>query len=191
MRKNARKYVELNCEKCGKSFNRLTKEHTRNTKRGRKTFCGISCATTYSNMISPRQFERNISGLKKYWTEKINDGLSVFRYIIGHVKKRSKEKGIKYDVNAEYLNNIFNLQNGICPYTGIKMSLTSGIKDKVIPTSASLDKIDPNEGYIKGNVEFVCYSINMAKNDFSKDIIIDFVNRLKKVDLSDQIEYII
>ena len=51
---------------------------------------------------------------------------------------------------------------------------------KKTPTKASLDRIDPNIGYVKGNVEFVCYCVNVMKNDFSKEKIIDFINLTKR-----------
>jgi hypothetical protein len=49
------------------------------------------------------------------------------------------------------------------------------------PTKASLDRIDPNKGYIIGNVEFVCYCINVMKNDFTKEEMIKFINQIKSV----------
>ena len=51
---------------------------------------------------------------------------------------------------------------------------------KKTPIKASLDRINPNIGYVKGNVEFVCYCVNVMKNDFSKEKIIDFINLINK-----------
>ena len=50
---------------------------------------------------------------------------------------------------------------------------------KKSPTKLSLDRIDPNIGYFKGNVEFVCYCVNVMKNDFTKDKMISFINLIK------------
>ena len=44
---------------------------------------------------------------------------------------------------------------------------------------ASLDKIDPTKGYIKGNVEFVCQGINFAKNDYSKKEVLLFIEHIR------------
>jgi hypothetical protein len=46
-------------------------------------------------------------------------------------------------------------------------------------TKASLDRIDSTKGYIKGNVEFVCLAINYAKNKFSKEDTLTFLNEIK------------
>jgi hypothetical protein len=63
----------------------------------------------------------------------------------------------------------------------MEISRTSGDEDiKKTPIKASLDRIDPNIGYVKGNVEFVCYCINVMKNDFAKKEMIDFINLIKK-----------
>ena len=44
---------------------------------------------------------------------------------------------------------------------------------------ASLDRIDSSKGYIDGNVEFVCYGINLAKNNFSKSEMLNFINSIR------------
>jgi CRISPR/Cas system-associated protein Cas10 (large subunit of type III CRISPR-Cas system) len=70
------------------------------------------------------------------------------------------------------------------PFNNIKMEISRTSQDEDIkktPTKASLDRIDPSIGYIKGNVEFVCYCINVMKNDFTKEQMIDFINQIKNI----------
>lgn len=43
---------------------------------------------------------------------------------------------------------------------------------------ASLDRIDSSKGYVKGNVEFVCLLINMAKNSYSKKEVSSFFEEM-------------
>jgi len=45
-------------------------------------------------------------------------------------------------------------------------------------TSASLDRIDSSKGYIQGNVQFVAYGINLAKNNFSDADVISFLDSI-------------
>lgn len=52
--------------------------------------------------------------------------------------------------------------------------------DERTPTGASLDRIDSSKGYVKGNVQFVCLSMNYAKNGFSDQQIKDFVDSIRK-----------
>jgi len=83
------------------------------------------------------------------------------------------------DIDAEYLRQVWVQQNGICPYTGIKMLLPpSSSKYHKINSlkKASLDRIDSRRGYVRGNVEFVCLAINYAKNKHTKNEMLDFIN---------------
>ena len=69
------------------------------------------------------------------------------------------------------LNVIWEEQQGICPFTGVKLNLSEYNKvDTNILTSASLDRIDSSKGYIKGNVRWVSRSINLMKSDRTDDV---------------------
>ena len=47
-----RKQLECICENCGKSYMKDASEVTRNIKKGRKSFCSISCAVSYRNQFA-------------------------------------------------------------------------------------------------------------------------------------------
>lgn len=77
---------------------------------------------------------------------------------------------------------LWNAQGGVCPYTGLAMQLpasTVGFKKHGTPTSASLDRIDPTGGYVKGNVEFVCRFVNMGKQAFNRKAVQDFIQAVR------------
>lgn len=109
------------------------------------------------------------------------DELSPFRYYIN--KAGSSERVKHYgnpNISPEYLKELWETQDGMCPYTGKKMELPLTTQDhhiKGIPTRASLDRIDSSKGYVQGNVEFVCLAVNYAKNGFSKEQMIEFFKR--------------
>lgn len=106
------------------------------------------------------------------------DQYSPFKYSLNKARSRSKSRSEVTDLTLEYLKEIWENQNGLCPYTNIKMEMPRSSQDEDIkksPTKLSLDRIDPSIGYIKGNVEFVCYCINVMKNDFTKQEMIDFI----------------
>lgn len=77
----------------------------------------------------------------------------------------------------EYLKELWESQNGICPYTGwrIKNYPTMLAYEKAVktPDTASLDRINSKEGYIPGNVEFVSLLVNYAKNNWDKDTLVE------------------
>ena len=106
------------------------------------------------------------------------DQYSPFKYSLNKARSRSKSRSEVTDLTLEYLKEIWENQNGLCTYTNIKMEMPRSSQDEDIkksPTKLSLDRIDPSIGYIKGNVEFVCYCINVMKNDFTKQEMIDFI----------------
>lgn len=116
---------------------------------------------------------KNFENLVKQAGNK-RDEFSPFRNFITKCKTRKKE----YNIDVKYLKELWENQNGICPYTGIKMELSQTTDSKHTNNSlkkASLDRIDSTKGYVKGNVEFVCLFINFAKNGYSKTQVISFL----------------
>lgn len=110
------------------------------------------------------------------------DQYSSFKYSLNKARSRSKCKNETTDLTLQHLKEIWEKQKGLCSYTNIKMEMPRSSQDEDIkksPNKLSLDRIDPSIGYIKSNVEFVCYCINVMKNDFSKDQMISFINEIK------------
>jgi hypothetical protein len=71
---------------------------------------------------------------------------------------------------------LWNNQKGKCALTNITLILRND--EKIKPNTASLDRIDSSIGYVKGNVQFVAYSINLAKVDFDNQEFIDFLHEV-------------
>ena len=45
-------------------------------------------------------------------------------------------------------------------------------------TNISIDRIDSNLGYVKGNIQLVCYVVNIMKNNFSMNEFIAFCEKI-------------
>ena len=60
------------------------------------------------------------------------------------------------------LRALHRKQGGKCYYTGVHMSYSSPIK--MDPLMMSIDKRNPNKGYIAGNVVLCCLGVNYLKN---------------------------
>lgn len=158
-RKNKKKYVTLVCKVCEKEFQKELREYNRVLKNRPNSnfYCSSKCC------------------LSRVQT----DEFSPFRGFLTVSKRSSRNKNLKFDLDLKYLKDLWDGQNGKCFYTGIEMFLAKTIDYKEFkPNSASLDRIDSSKGYVKGNVKFVCLSINYAKNSFDET---DFVNFLSKV----------
>lgn len=174
--------VKVKCKYCGNEIEKIKAEYERRIKKKAVGFfCNLKCSGSFFNAKHLEKYQGDASYFKGYHNNRL-DQYSPFKYHANKARSRSKLKGYETDLTTEYLKEVWDKQNGICPYTNIKMEISRTSQDEDIkktPTKASLDRIDPNKGYIVGNVEFVCYCINVAKNDFSKDQMINFINQIK------------
>lgn len=62
------------------------------------------------------------------------------------------------DLTIEFLLDLWNKQQGICPITGLPLKSKSGD-----PCSASIDRIDPDRGYLQDNVILACKWANLGR----------------------------
>jgi len=159
--------VELICEFCGKKFLREKSESNRNKKKGRKTYCSLSCAGKLSN-IHLRVFDNN-NNLK---TMK-SDSYSPFRWHLRNMKRRRE-----CDVTLEDLKKQWEKQKGRCPYTGWKLkNLINTCYSNQLPRTpdrASVDRIDSSKPYTKDNIQFVSMMAQFAKNNWSEKELLRF-----------------
>ena len=143
-------------------------------------FCCRGCRSTYGNFHrSKESYKNNATHLKGYTRL---DEYSPFKAFINLCAARKISRGKEVNIDTKYLKEIWNLQNGKCSYTGIQMILPLTTKEYHHIHSlekASLDRIDSSQGYIRGNVEFVCMFINLAKNSYSKSEMINLISKIK------------
>jgi hypothetical protein len=79
-------------------------------------------------------------------------------------KKRAKNDNLSFELDNAYVTSLWEQQEGKCAKTGVELGR---IGDKWL--SPSLDRIDPLQGYIKGNVQWTCWRYNDAKSNMSDD----------------------
>jgi hypothetical protein len=175
--------VKVKCKYCGNEIEKIKTEYERRIKKKAVGFfCNLKCSGSFFDAKHLDKYRKIYNKKIKNYASNRLDQYSPFKYHANKARSRSKQKGYQTDLTTEYLKEVWDKQNGICPYTGIKMELgrTSGDEDiKKTPTKASLDRIDPNIGYVIDNVEFVCYCVNVMKNDFTKEEMINFINLIK------------
>jgi hypothetical protein len=80
-------------------------------------------------------------------------------------------------INADYLLNIFHQQKGLCFYTGRPM-LYGYRKGKQLPNSLSVDRVDPQKGYVIGNIVLCINDANTSKGARNLLEFIDYVTIL-------------
>ena len=158
------KTIELTCDTCGKQFHKRRAEHNRCLKRGHKRkFCSLKCCG--------KATIDNIPPESKVWDHLVannkSDEYSPFRWHYRNAKRRKHE----FDLTLEYLKELWEKQDGKCPYTDwpLKQMKDTSHKNQLptTPDRTSLDRIDSSKGYVKGNVQFICYMAQNAKNKFT------------------------
>ena len=87
-------------------------------------------------------------------------------------QSRSKKDNIPFDIDIDYLLELYKKQDGKCFYSKIEMSKERG--DYTI----SIDKKEPNLGYVKGNIVLCCWLINNMKRHLGED---RFINMCKTI----------
>ena len=98
-----------------------------------------------------------------------------FRYV--DIKGRSRKNNIEFNLTEEYLESIYPA-DGICPLLNIALDWDSPPRHDSTP---SLDRIDNNKGYIKGNVQWVSWRANRLMSNMQPDEILMLAQNYKKI----------
>lgn len=78
-------------------------------------------------------------------------------------KSESKVRGYVVDLNPEDLIEVYP-PDGLCPIFRTPMPLRAPLGNK---EAASIDRINPNMGYVKGNVRIISRQANVIKSNCS------------------------
>lgn len=84
--------------------------------------------------------------------------------LVNAARKRSKDSGLDFDLDIEYIQSIFQPH---CPILGIELDLNYADRNdrRLLPASMTLDRIDNTRGYVKGNVQIISWRANRLKSD--------------------------
>jgi len=96
-----------------------------------------------------------------------------FNRVLGQIKNRAKKKfpDKLFNITIDYLEEIFPHKDLRCPVLNLQLKINpNGLGSS--PYSPSLDRINNDKGYEKGNVIWVCNKANMIKGYSTPDEII-------------------
>ena len=93
------------------------------------------------------------------------------------LKSRSKKHKLEFNLTEEYLESIYP-EDDMCPLLNIQLNWDSDPKH---PSKPSLDRIDNNKGYIKGNVQWVSWRANNLMKDATPDELFILAQNYKKI----------
>lgn len=109
-----------------------------------------------------------------------NDIPKYVKHLVISIKSKAKKYDIAFDIDAAHLLGVLSTQNYKCFYSNESLDFTLDVKARNSPhrNFPSLDRLDPNVGYVKGNVVWCLYFINRMKNDLTMH---EFVETCKKI----------
>lgn len=114
-------------------------------RAGKNTTCG--CKTGIRN-------KRNWQGYgeipKRYWSSLVNN---------------ADQRGILFELAPADVDTIWKAQAGRCKLSGLPISFEEN--------SASLDRVDNSQGYVKGNVQWLHKHINKMKGTFNTEVFVE------------------
>jgi hypothetical protein len=109
------------------------------------------------------------SDLSKNWNSEAKNVTGMY---FGKIKDAAKKRNIPFEITREYMDEVFQKQNGKCAYTNMNLYFeTNGIRG-----TASLDRIDNTKGYIPCNIQWIHKHVNTMKWDLSEN---EFLNICK------------
>jgi len=138
-------------------------------KSGKRKKC-IKCSSkiTYKNAIKLG---------KKVGFVTCHQGVgNLTKVAYGYIKRNASRRNLEWDLDINFLWDLFLKQEKKCKLTGQYIHLTEKRKNSNIDwnlMTASLDRIDSNKGYIKDNVQWVHKDINRFKNNYSQEKFIE------------------
>ena len=91
--------------------------------------------------------------------------------VLTGAKNRAKYSNLPFDLTIDELVELWESQNGKCAVSDLPFNKRNNkwFRD---PYNPSLDKIDPQLGYVKGNVRFVLEAVNAALNEWGLDEVV-------------------
>jgi hypothetical protein len=93
--------------------------------------------------------------------------------LIFSTRQSAKLKGLEHNIEAADLN-----LPDYCPLIGIKIDYSAGTGKTM--EKPSVDRIDPNQGYIKGNIEVMSSLANTMKSKATPEQLLLFAKEIIK-----------
>lgn len=92
------------------------------------------------------------------------------------IRKRAAEKQYEFDLTREWIEQ--RLVRGTCEVTGLTFDLGRDTAQRFNPWCPSIDRIDSSKGYTQGNCRAVVWIYNMAKSEWSDEVVMRFAKAL-------------
>lgn len=154
------------CKSCCKEWRDSNKE---SLSKKKKEYYWNNVETIYekNKLKYINNKEKHINNQRAYYSIPEN----WVKRMLTKSRKRAKDVGLEFDISCLDLN-----LPEYCPYLGVKLTYELGKGQ--LPTNASLDRIDSNKGYVKGNVQIISRKANTMKSNATEQELIVFAKNI-------------
>jgi hypothetical protein len=152
-----------------------------------KCICGLEFSKSLSDIL---YHEKNNYSNRCYNCF-INNRRKGGRFLQWHwyntVMQNAKTRNIILEIDIEYCEKLWDIQNGICALSGVIMAppvrtsckkTSNGKKTTRYEGDASLDRIDSSKGYVEGNVQWVHKSVNKMKMSMTDEELVSWCTKI-------------
>ena len=177
-RKNTDRYTDRDLT--GIQFNEITAIGLSSNKwRCRKLWkCKCSCGNIveWPAYIIIKKDAKTCGDRTKHYSDDKNPNWRGFGEIGNRewtiIQNNAKVRGLEIDITIEYIWDLFLKQDRRCALSGIELVISRDGK------TASLDRINNDLGYIKGNVQWIHKDIQFMKCDHNEDYFIQMCHKI-------------
>lgn len=96
-----------------------------------------------------------------------------------NIQRGAKSRGYAFELDLEYVWELYLQQDKKCALTGCPIDFAYEKEERRVRT-ASLDRIDNDIGYVKGNVQWVLLEVNYMKRGMSVQKLIALCDKVVK-----------
>lgn len=147
-----------------------------------KTIQEIYGSELVNGLMNMCRFCRRRSVSKKLWKGRGEISGHQWNAIVNGARHRNKE--LEFDITIEYIWDLFLKQNRKCAISGMSLNFkelyADFVKGNFKKITASLDRIDSDKGYVKGNVQWVHKHIQKMKWDHDQNYFIELCSIVAK-----------
>lgn len=176
--------LEKQCSKCKQMLPIEFFSRDKSASDGLKSSCK-KCASQYHRQWYENGGLEKTRQSKKLWYKnggkekqqsytKANPVKTITASLVSGARSRAKSKNLPFDIDLDYIRSMVgeNAELALnCPIFDIPLdwSRIRNNGNRAMSNSPSLDRIDPERGYVKGNVWIISYRANVIKNDASHE----------------------
>jgi hypothetical protein len=89
---------------------------------------------------------------------------------------KATARGLVFNITKEYAWDLFESQERKCALSGVTLVLGTSKKGSI--TTASLDRVDSNLGYVEGNIQWVHKTLNIMRMALSVEEFVEWCHRV-------------